>query len=123
MQFIAPDGNLPPLPGRVHNLLERSMATPVLKGIPGRPVPDDYYRFSIILAQDFAQKSPHSLHDHQQAFSVREWLCDAPREFCLYLGNWILRHVPVIVLAEPGVWHKRQISACEGDLSGGRCAQ
>ena len=103
MQFIAPDGNVPPLPGRANDVLKRSIATPVLKPILSRPMPDDDDRFPIILLQDIAQKSAHAVDDHQQALPVRERLPDAPRELFLYLSNWRLRQVTIIVLAEPGI--------------------
>src|SRR5712692_8437047 len=121
VQFIAPYRNLPPLPGRADDFVERSITTPVLEPILSRPVPDDHQRFTIVLLQDIAQKSAHTLDNHQQTLPVRERLRDAPREFFLYLSNWILRQVTIVVLTEPGVWHKRQSTPSEGDLSGGRC--
>jgi hypothetical protein len=92
-QFVAPDRKSSPYPGLVDDFLKRSISTPVLETISGPPVPDDHYRFPIVLLQGIVQKSAHMLYDHQNALSMRERLPDAPREFFLYLSNWSTRQV------------------------------
>src|SRR5260370_21765319 len=111
MQFIAPDRNLPPLPGRAYNFLKRNIATPVLKPISGRPMSDHHNRFPIILMQNITQKGAHALDDQKEALPVREWLRDAQRELFLYLSGWIVCQGTIIVLTEPSIWHKRQITS------------
>src|SRR5579885_1860876 len=78
VQLIAPDGNLTPLPGGVHDLLKRALAAPVLERVSGRPVPDERDGFSVVIKQNLAQAGAHALHDHQQALPTRKRLCDAP---------------------------------------------
>src|SRR5260221_1182698 len=74
-------------------------------------------RVTLSISTIFSFQSSPPLFYHSTRISIS----DAPREFFLYLSNWILRQVTIVVLTQPGVWHKRQSTPSEGDLSGGRC--
>ena len=57
-----------PYPGLVDDFLKRSISTPVLETISGPPVPDDHYRFPIVLLQGIVQeKAPHALRPSERS--------------------------------------------------------
>src|SRR5579859_4767969 len=83
---------------------------------------DDHNRLAVIRTQDLASKGTHTLHDHQQTLAVRKWLCNAPQELALQLGNRMLRQIAVVVFTQSGIGHDRHSPIDESDLRCRRCS-